>query len=58
MEEKLNYKEPLPEPVVELDVPGANDSFPLHNGYLSLCRPLCLPSILGWTATIVGFELA
>lgn len=34
MEEKLNYKEPLPEPVEGIEVPEAEDRFPVHNDWV------------------------
>jgi ectoine hydroxylase-related dioxygenase (phytanoyl-CoA dioxygenase family) len=33
MEEKLNYKQPLPEPVPELEAIRASSSFPVHNDW-------------------------
>lgn len=33
MEEKLNYKEPLPEPVEGLPIREADDRFPIHNDW-------------------------
>jgi ectoine hydroxylase-related dioxygenase (phytanoyl-CoA dioxygenase family) len=33
LEEKLNYKQPLPEPVAELDATVATDAFPVHNDW-------------------------
>ncbi len=33
MEEKLNYKQPLPQPVPDIEVPQADDRFPVHNDW-------------------------
>jgi hypothetical protein len=33
MEEKLNYKEPLPDPVRGLDIPEKDDRFPIHSDW-------------------------